>query len=154
MKRNRVFKKKLGFYCTISLHEPIFYEPIMKTTSLTKWIFIFISLIWIQSATVAETLPQFVDVTKEAGIDFVHNTGAFGEKYLPEEIASGCAFIDYDNDGWQDILLVNGKDWGGHPTGNRQTMGLYRNNQERNVHRCHRNCRTCRRVVRTWCRCR
>ena len=102
----------------------------MKTTLLTKWFSSLISLIWIQSTIAAEMLPQFVDITKEAGIDFVHNTGAFGGKYLPEEIASGCAFIDYDNDGWQDILLVNGKDWRGHPTGNRQTMGLYRNNQD------------------------
>ena len=102
----------------------------MKPTSITKWIFSLISLIWIQSTIAAETLPQFVDITREAGIDFVHNTGAFGKKYLPEEIASGCAFIDYDNDGWQDILLVNGKDWQGHPTGRRQTMGLYRNNQD------------------------
>ena len=102
----------------------------MKTTSLTKWLFICISLIWIHSTIAAEPLPQFVDIATEAGIDFVHNTGAFGGKYVPEEIASGCAFIDYDNDGWQDILLVNGKDWGGHPTGNRQTLGLYRNNQD------------------------
>ena len=102
----------------------------MKPTLITKWIFSLISLIWVQGTITAETLPQFVDVTREAGIDFVHNTGAFGKKYLPEEIASGCAFIDYDNDGWQDILLVNGKDWQGHPAGRRQTMGLYRNNQD------------------------
>ena len=102
----------------------------MKTTSVIKWIFIFISLVWIPNTIAAETLPQFVDITRAAGIDFVHNTGAFGEKYLPEEIASGCAFIDYDNDEWQDILLVNGKDWQGHSTGKRQTMGLYRNNQD------------------------
>ena len=102
----------------------------MKVNLITKWIFSFISLLWIQSTIPAETLPQFVDVTREAGIDFVHNTGAFGGKYLPEEIASGCAFIDYNNDGWQDILLVNGKDWHGYPTGKRQTMGLYRNNQD------------------------
>ncbi len=102
----------------------------MKLTSLTKWVLIFIALIWLPHATAAATLPQFVDITKEAGIDFVHNTGAFGGKYLPEEIASGCAFIDYNNDGWQDILLVNGKDWDGHPTGKRQTMGLYQNNQD------------------------
>ena len=102
----------------------------MKTTSLTQWIFSLLSLIWVQGTITAETLPQFVDITREAGIDFVHNTGAFGEKYLPEEISSGCAFIDYDSDGWQDILLVNGKDWGGHPTGKRQTMGFYRNNQD------------------------
>ena len=102
----------------------------MKATSVIKWIFIFISLVWIPNTIAAETLPQFVDITRAAGIDFVHNTGAFGEKYLPEEIASGCAFIDYDNDEWQDILLVNGKDWQGHSTGKRQTMGLYRNNQD------------------------
>ena len=94
----------------------------MKATSVIKWIFIFISLVWIPNTIAAETLPQFVDITRAAGIDFVHNTGAFGEKYLPEEIASGCAFIDYDNDEWQDILLVNGKDWQGHSTGKRQTM--------------------------------
>lgn len=102
----------------------------MEPTSLKKWIFSFIFLSWIQNPIAAETFPQFIDIAREAGIDFVHNTGAFGEKYLPEEIASGCAFIDYDNDGWQDILLVNGKDWGGHSTGKRQTMGLYRNNQD------------------------
>ena len=122
----------------------------MKTTSLSKWIFIFISLIWIQSTIAAETLPQFVDITTETGIDFVHNTGAFGGKYLPEEIASGCAFIDYDNDGWQDILLVNGKDWGGHPTGRSTNDGPLSEQPERNVHRCHRNCRACRGIVWAW----
>jgi len=54
---------------------------------------------------------EFTDVTSEAGIRFKHNSGAFGKKYLPETIGSGCAFIDYDNDGWQDILLVNSMDW-------------------------------------------
>ena len=34
--------------------------------------------------------------------------------FLPETLGSGCAFLDYDNDGWQDILLVNGMDWPGH----------------------------------------
>ena len=54
------------------------------------------------------------DVTRAAGIDFHHNTGAFGAKYLPETLGSGCAFFDYDGDGWLDILLVNGRDWPGH----------------------------------------
>lgn len=76
----------------------------------------------------AQSLPQWTDITRAAGIDFVHNTGAFGAKYLPETMGSGCAFLDYDTDGWQDILLVNGKDWPGHPTGKPQTMALYRNN--------------------------
>ena len=56
---------------------------------------------------------QFRDITRAAGIRFVHNTGAFGKKYLPETLGSGAAFLDYDNDGWQDILLVNGEDFAG-----------------------------------------
>mgnify|MGYP003576507820 CR=1 FL=1 len=57
---------------------------------------------------------QFVDVTRQAGIQVTHNTGGFGKKYLPETLGPGCAFLDYDGDGWQDILLVNGADWHGH----------------------------------------
>lgn len=69
---------------------------------------------------------QFVDVTRSAGIHFVHNNGAFGKMWLPEAMGSGVAFIDYNNDGWPDILLINGADFPGH--GNRHTaMALYRN---------------------------
>jgi len=71
---------------------------------------------------------RFEDVTARAGIAFEHNSGAFGGKYLPETMGSGCAFLDYDNDGWQDILLINGMDWPGHRT-RRTTMRLYRNNR-------------------------
>jgi hypothetical protein len=71
---------------------------------------------------------RFTDVTSAAGIQFRHNSGAFGEKYLPETLGPGCAFLDYDNDGWQDILLINGMDWPGHAK-QRSTMHLYRNNR-------------------------
>ncbi len=71
---------------------------------------------------------RFTDVTAHAGIQFQHNSGAFGDKYLPETLGPGCAFLDYDNDGWQDILLINGMDWPGHRT-QRSTMHLYRNNR-------------------------
>src|SRR6185503_19302753 len=54
--------------------------------------------------------------------------GAYGGKLLPETLGSGCAFIDFDADGWQDILLVNGKDWPGHRTQS-STLRLYRNNR-------------------------
>src|SRR2546427_12179001 len=57
---------------------------------------------------------QLLDVTRGAGISFQHNSGAFGKKYLPETLGAGCAFVDYDNDGWLDVLLVNGTDWPGH----------------------------------------
>src|SRR5207249_10074973 len=71
---------------------------------------------------------QFSDVTRDAGICFQHNSGAFGKKYLPEALGAGCAFFDYGNDGWLDVLLVNGMDWPGHKR-QRATMKLYRNNR-------------------------
>jgi enediyne biosynthesis protein E4 len=75
-------------------------------------------------------MPGFrlVDVTASAGIQFHHNNGAYGSKLLPETLGSGCAFLDYDADGWQDILLVNSMDWPGHRR-QRTTMRLYRNNR-------------------------
>jgi hypothetical protein len=70
---------------------------------------------------------RLVDVTQQAGIRFTHNNGAFGKKYLPETLGPGCAFLDYDGDGWQDILLVNGTSWAEGP---RSTLSLYRNNRD------------------------
>ncbi|PYV49960.1 MAG: CRTAC1 family protein [Acidobacteria bacterium] len=71
----------------------------------------------------------FRDITAQAGIHFTHNNGAFGKKYLPETMGPGCAFIDYDNDGWPDILLVNGENWPGH-AGPQSTTKLYHNNHD------------------------
>jgi len=71
---------------------------------------------------------RFVEVTSQVGIDFQHNSGAFGGKYLPETLGPGCAFLDYDNDGWQDIILINGMDWPGHKQ-RRTTLRLYHNNR-------------------------
>ncbi len=71
---------------------------------------------------------RFVDVTSTAGIQFQHNSGAFGGKFLPETLGSGCAFLDYDRDGWQDILLINGMDWPGHKQ-HRSGLKLYHNNR-------------------------
>ncbi|GAC1701942.1 MAG: CRTAC1 family protein [Candidatus Acidiferrum sp.] len=77
----------------------------------------------------APPLPfRFADVTSAAGIQFQHNSGAYGGKFLPETLGSGCAFLDFDQDGWQDILLVNGMDWPGHKK-QRSTLRLYRNNR-------------------------
>jgi hypothetical protein len=72
---------------------------------------------------------QYRDITAKAGINFKHNDGAFGKKYLPETMGPGCAFIDYDNDGWPDILLINGENWPGHP-GTATTPKLYHNNHD------------------------
>ena len=82
------------------------------------------------AATAAAPTPGFrlTDVTSAAGLDFRHNTGAYGAKFLPETMGPGCAFLDYDNDGWLDILLVNGQDWPGHQR-TRSTLRLWRNNR-------------------------
>jgi len=71
----------------------------------------------------------FRDVTPRAGVHFVHNNGAFGKKFLPETLGPGVAFIDYDNDGWPDIFLVNGTDWPGHAQ-KHTTAKLYHNNHD------------------------
>jgi len=80
-----------------------------------------------QSGSAASPGFRFTDVTAQAGIQFQHNSGAFGGKFLPETLGSGCAFLDYDRDGWQDILLINGADWPGHKK-NHTTLHLYHNN--------------------------
>jgi hypothetical protein len=71
---------------------------------------------------------QLADVTTQAGINFQHNSGAYGGKLLPETLGSGCAFLDYDADGWPDILLINSMDWPDHKR-QRSTLKLYRNNR-------------------------
>ena len=73
---------------------------------------------------------EFRDVTKQAGIHFKHNSGAFGKKYLPETMGSGVCVLDYDNDGWQDILFVNSMDWPGHKGAAKSYPALYHNNKD------------------------
>jgi len=80
-------------------------------------------------ATPETSTIQFRDVTQQAGIRFVHNNGAFGKKFLPETMGPGVAFIDYDNDGWPDVFLVNGMDWPGHVQ-KHSTPKLYHNNRD------------------------
>ncbi|RLS37204.1 MAG: CRTAC1 family protein [Planctomycetota bacterium] len=54
---------------------------------------------------------RFTEITDTAGIDFVHTNGAEGEKLLPETMGGGGGFFDFDNDGDQDLLCVNGNVW-------------------------------------------
>src|SRR5207245_5289368 len=91
---------------------------------LKFFFFLFLAPLFAQSQQIT-----FRDITAQAGIHFIHNNGAFGKKYLPETMGPGCAFIDYDNDGWQDILLINGQNWPGH-AGAESTLKLYHNNRD------------------------
>jgi enediyne biosynthesis protein E4 len=72
---------------------------------------------------------RFTDITKAAGITFVHENGAAGEKLLPETMGGGVAFFDYDGDGHPDLLLINSRRWDGdkRPAGKPATMALYHN---------------------------
>jgi hypothetical protein len=69
---------------------------------------------------------RFVDVTASSGLDFVHNTGAFGEKWLPETMGSGVVLFDRDGDDDLDILFLNGTRFEGRE-GTPTTQHLYRN---------------------------
>ena len=71
---------------------------------------------------------QFVNITSDIGIDYVHVNGAYGERLLPETMGGGVAFLDYDDDGLQDLLFVNSSDWPWQSQGARRaTPALYRN---------------------------
>ncbi len=70
----------------------------------------------------------FTDVTRQAGIDFVHSAGVRTHQ-LPEDMGSGAAWGDYDNDGYPDLYLVNQPGPWGQPLGpNSPTSRLYHNN--------------------------
>jgi enediyne biosynthesis protein E4 len=100
-----------------------------RRTRLLGWVVILVSTTVGGGAGVrAAGQPQFTDVTTAAGVRFRHNSGAAGKKYLPETLGSGGAFLDADNDGWQDIFLVNSRNWPGQ-SGAPSYPALYRNNR-------------------------
>lgn len=89
-----------------------------------------------ERAKPAVELPElpFTDITAAAGIRFVHENGAYGDKLLPETMGSGCAFFDFDGDGDQDIVFVNSSRWPWEPKSVEQTpqsksptLAVYRN---------------------------
>jgi hypothetical protein len=85
------------------------------------------------SAAAGEPTPIFSIVPPElSGITWVHDAATSPEHYLPESMVSGCAFLDYDNDGWIDIFLVNtGPCDFFHPDpARRPRNALYRNNRD------------------------
>jgi hypothetical protein len=85
------------------------------------------------AAAPAAEAARFTEVAREVGIDFVHNDGATGRKWLPETMGSGCAWVDYDGDGDPDALLLSGRNWPGFRARGRQGLGLYRNDGGRFV---------------------
>jgi hypothetical protein len=71
-----------------------------------------------------EVLPE------KSGIRWVHSSGKSPQKYLPESSGAGCAFLDYDNDGWMDIYLVNSGKCDFFNPNPPLRNALYRNNRD------------------------
>lgn len=72
---------------------------------------------------------HFTDVAAQAGLhDPMIYGGAVSKTYILEAVGCGCAFIDYDNDGWLDIFTLNGTRFEGAPAGT--TNRLYKNNRD------------------------
>jgi len=72
---------------------------------------------------------RFVDVTEEAGITIETTSGGEEKRYIVEAKGGGAAtFLDYDDDGWMDIYIVNGSRLEGFPPGEEPRNVLYRNN--------------------------
>ena len=82
----------------------------------------------LQSSAAADsvyTVWQFVDGTAAAGLSgFVHTTGATGRFWLPETMGAGVGVLDYDLDGWPDVVLVRGGRWENNTM---PALALYRN---------------------------
>jgi enediyne biosynthesis protein E4 len=81
-----------------------------------------------QASRSQTTHALFTDVTNQAGIHFRHCNGATGRKYLVETMGPGCAFFDYNNDGYLDLYFVNGGLLPGVHLDSRPGNALYRNN--------------------------
>src|SRR6266576_806584 len=78
-------------------------------------------------------VPQFPfqEIPPEkSGIRWVHSNGKSPEKYLPETTGAGCAFLDYDNDGWMDIYLVNSGKCDFFTPNTPLRNALYKNNRD------------------------
>src|SRR5580698_2078369 len=79
---------------------------------------------------VNDSAPAFEEIPPSAsGISWVHVSGQSPEMYMPETVGPGCAFLDYDNDGWMDIYLVNSGACDFYKPQKRVSNALYKNNR-------------------------
>jgi len=83
------------------------------------------------TAASALSTPVFEEVPPEkSGIHWLHDAGRSAEKYLPESSGAGCAFFDFDNDGWMDIYLVNSGPANFFKPQKPMRNALYKNNRD------------------------
>jgi hypothetical protein len=75
-----------------------------------------------------QSTVAFTDITRASGIDFHLTCGGAEKQYILESMCGGVAVFDYDNDGWTDILLVNGSTLEDLQSGKCRSSKLYHNN--------------------------
>lgn len=82
-----------------------------------------------KQAPSGKPFSRFTDIAREAGLTSLIPYGGTDQKtYIIEAVGSGCAFFDYDNDGWMDIFILGGTRLEGAPAG--ATNRLYKNNRD------------------------
>ena len=88
-------------------------------------------LVWAADPQDRPPTYPFLEIPAAAsGITWTHTAGSSAEKYLPESTGAGCAFLDYDNDGWMDIYLVNSGPCDFFAPARPLRNALYRNNRD------------------------
>jgi len=89
-----------------------------------------LSLCLITSAQTAKNVTFHEVPAQKSGITWLHNNAHSSGRYLPETVGAGCAFFDYDNDGWMDIYLVNSGPSDFYTPGKPLKNALYQNNHD------------------------
>jgi len=90
-----------------------------------------VSLLWLTEPWANSQKPLFEEIPpSQSGITWVHENARSAKRYLPETLGPGCAFFDYDNDGWMDIYLVNYGPSDFYKPPKPLRSALYRNNRD------------------------
>lgn len=85
--------------------------------------------LWTGSAALPDALFEEI-AAQTSGILWVHENAMSEQRHLPESVGPGCAFLDYDNDGWMDVYLVNSGACDFYKPARPLRNALYRNNRD------------------------
>jgi len=108
-------------------HQAIGRRDFLRTMAGSLALPVFPGLAW----AAQQPLYPFTEIPSAAsGITWKHTAGHSAQKYLPETTGAGCAFLDYDNDGWMDIYLVNSGRCDFFNPDSPLRNALYRNNRD------------------------